>query len=55
MMAFNQEPYKYWTESNEVPIWSEKFWNNPCSFLHQFNNAWMFPRVGQCNAQVDRA
>ena len=55
MMAFNQEPYKYWTDSNEVPIWSEKFWNNPCSFLHQFNNAWMFPRVGQCNAQVDRA
>ena len=46
MIAFNQAPYRSWDNSNQVPIWSETLWNNPCRYMHNLNNAWQHPIWG---------
>lgn len=43
MIAFNQEPYRRFESANHVPRWSAKYWNNPCRYIHNFNNGWQFP------------
>jgi len=43
MIGFNQEPYRYFDSPDQVPKFSATFWNNPCRWLHNFNNGWQFP------------
>ena len=46
MMAVNLAPYSAYASASEVPGHSARDWNNPCRFLHQHNNGWLFPFYG---------
>eukprot|EP00542_Grammatophora_oceanica_P009312 CAMPEP_0194045284 /NCGR_PEP_ID=MMETSP0009_2-20130614/16644_1 /TAXON_ID=210454 /ORGANISM="Grammatophora oceanica, Strain CCMP 410" /LENGTH=1281 /DNA_ID=CAMNT_0038690103 /DNA_START=137 /DNA_END=3979 /DNA_ORIENTATION=+ len=46
LIAFNQKPYRWFNSSDEVPQVSEKFWNNPCYYMHDHNNGWQYPIYG---------
>ncbi|KAH8065349.1 hypothetical protein JL721_8308 [Aureococcus anophagefferens] len=46
MMAVNLAPFSAYASASEVPGHSARDWNNPCRFLHQHNNGWLFPFYG---------
>ncbi|KAH8067895.1 hypothetical protein JL721_7112 [Aureococcus anophagefferens] len=46
MMAVNLAPWSWYASGSEVPGYSARDWNNPCRFLHQHNNGWLFPFYG---------
>jgi len=46
MIGFSQSPYRSFNSADEVPGFSKKVWNNPCRYIHQHNNGWLFPFYG---------
>jgi hypothetical protein len=42
MIAFVLQPYRMFS-SDEIQDWAVKTFNNPCRFIHQYNNDWDFP------------
>ena len=46
MIGFNQKPYRFYESADEVPGFSKDVWDNPCRYMHQHNNGWLFPFYG---------
>ena len=44
--GMNTEPYRRFNSADEIPAHSRKVWNNPCRYMHQHNNGWLYPFYG---------
>ena len=46
MVGINLEPFAWFASADEVPAYSARSWNNPCRYVHQHNNGWLYPFYG---------
>ena len=47
MIPINLAPWYWYADAGKVPGFSERVWNNPCRYIHQHNNGWLYPYYGE--------
>ena len=47
MLPINLAPWYWYADAGKVPGFSERVWNNPCRYIHQHNNGWLYPYYGE--------
>ena len=47
LLPINLAPWYWYADAGKVPGFSERVWNNPCRYIHQHNNGWLYPYYGE--------